>query len=272
MKEGTIRDKRGRTYKPSVVRKYERALRLDVVPHIGSVPIAALGRGDVQRLIDDLAANRSAEHARQALTALRVALRVAEPYGKTDGNVCAAVTVPATSEEVRRPRPLTPDEARVLIAAAELDDAERKRSFAAPFFALLLSTGLRTGEALALQYGPDGLDLDAGYVRVRATLDRAGTTGEFRLLSPKSRASRRDVPLAPEDVRRLRVHRLATGRPSDGAFVFASPGGGPLPAQGLPRSTWRRLLGLQATQKAKPTRSRLPNPMVVLADPQPVNA
>jgi integrase len=51
------------------------------------------------------------------------------------------------------------------------------------------------------------------------------------------------VPLAPEDVRRLRAHRLAIGRPPDGAFVFATPAGLPLPAQGLPRSTWRRLVG-----------------------------
>jgi hypothetical protein len=78
MKEGTLRDKHGRNYKPSVARKYERALRLDVIPHIGSVPILTLRRGDVQRLVDDLAAVRSPEHARQALTALRVALRVAE--------------------------------------------------------------------------------------------------------------------------------------------------------------------------------------------------
>jgi integrase len=46
-------------------------------------------------------------------------------------------------------------------------------------------------------------------------------------------AARRDVPLAPEDVARLRRHRLASGRPVDGTPVFAGPEGehlSPVPA------------------------------------------
>ncbi len=100
--------------------------------------------------------------------------------------------------------------------------------------ALALGTGLRLGELLALPWGPDGLDLDNGIVRVRVSLDRVrDASGAYPLLSPKSRASRRDVPLPPEDAARLRRHRLACGRPEDGAVVFAGPGGealSPIPA------------------------------------------
>jgi len=49
-------------------------------------------------------------------------------------------------------------------------------------------------------------------------------SGAYAELEPKSRASRRDVPLPPEDTARLLRHRLATGRPPDGALVFSKQG------------------------------------------------
>ena len=48
-----------------------------------------------------------------------------------------------------------------------------------------------------MRYGPDGLDLDTDTVRVRASLDRVrGADGDYTVHAPKSRAARRDVPLA----------------------------------------------------------------------------
>lgn len=234
MKDGTVRTRDGLPYKPSVVRKYEEALRCLVLPEIGGVPVAALTRGDCQRLVDEIAAGRTAEHGRKALTALRVALRVALRYEEIPANPCAGVRVPASAEPERPARILTPEEGAAILAAAEADDARLGRSFGGPLIALALGAGLRLGELLALTWGPEGLDLDAGYVRVRRSLDRVrAPDGSYPALAPKSRASRRDVPLPPEDVARLRRHRLARGRPADGALVFAGPGGeglSPVPA------------------------------------------
>ena len=136
-------------------------------------------------------------------------------------------------------RILTPEDAAAIIAAAEEEDARLGRSFAAPLIALALGSGLRLGELLALRWGADGLDLDAEVVRVRR-LDRIrDETGAYPLLAPKTRAARRDVPLAPEDAARLRRHRLACGRRPDGALVFAGPDGqalSPVPAY----RAWKR--------------------------------
>jgi integrase len=132
------------------------------------------------------------------------------------------------------------------VVAAEAEDERLTRSFAGPLIGLALGTGLRLGELLALSRGPDGLDLDAGLVRVRAALDRVrGDGGDYARIAPKSRASRRDVPIPPEDVARLRRHRLATGRPPDGALAFAGSDGlalSPIPAY----RAWKR-----AAKKAK---------------------
>src|SRR5207248_3220035 len=106
------------------------------------------------------------------------------------------------------------------------DDARLNRSFGGPLVALAFGSGLRLGELLALQWGPDGLDLAAGIVRVRRSLDRVrAEDGDYPIITVKSRASRRDVPLAPEDLARMRVHLMATGRPADGALVFAGSDG-----------------------------------------------
>src|SRR6266545_7442330 len=55
MLSGAVRDNRGRAYKPATIDQYERRLRLHVLPRIGALPLAALRRGDVRRLVDDLA-------------------------------------------------------------------------------------------------------------------------------------------------------------------------------------------------------------------------
>jgi integrase len=214
MREGTVRTRDGLPYKPSVLRKYEEALRCSVLPEIGALPVAALSGGDCQRLVDEIAARRTPEHARKALTALRVALRVAQRYGELAANPCAGVRVPVSAEGERPARILTPEESAAILTAAEADDARLGRSFGLPLLALALGAGLRLGELLALPWGAEGLDLDAGYVRIRRSLDRVrGPGGTYPVLPPKTRAARRDVPLAPEDAARLRRHRLACGRP-----------------------------------------------------------
>jgi integrase len=228
MRDGTFRNRNGTVYKSSVVEKYEVALRTSVLPKIGAVPITALTPGDVQRLVDELAAEKTPEHAKKALTGLRVALRLCERYGELDANPCTGTRVPVDGEGEceKPPMILTPEESATIVAAAEADDLRLGRSFAGPLVGLAFGSGLRLGELLVLPYGPEGLDLDAGIVHVTRALDRIrDESGVYPFIAPKSRASRRQVPLAPEDVARLRRHRLATGRPDDGELVFGGPAG-----------------------------------------------
>lgn len=106
----------------------------------------------------------------------------------------------------------------------------------------------------ALEYGEHGLDLDAATVRVRASLDRVrDESGAYRRQPPKSKASRRDVPLAADAVKALREHRLATGRPEDGSPVFSRPDGG----QWTPIAPYR---AFRRAAKAADIAAPLPNP------------
>lgn len=74
------------------------------------MPVGTLTRGDVQRLVDAIAAERTPEHARKALVALRVAMRVAERDGLLEpgSNPCAGVRAPADQCIEQPARILTP--------------------------------------------------------------------------------------------------------------------------------------------------------------------
>jgi integrase len=63
----------------------------------------------------------------------------------------------------------------------------------APLFALLVNTGLRRGEALALHWSD--VDLDEKLLRVRGTLARVD--GELIVTETKTPKSRRAVPPSP---------------------------------------------------------------------------
>lgn len=247
IRAGTVRNRNGMPYKPSVSRRMESSLREHVIPRIGAIPAEALTRREVQRLVDDVAAEKTPETARKALNALSVALRVAERDGVIERNPAHDIRVPQSGEGERPIRILTPEEADALILAATADDERLHRSLGGPLLVLAFGSGMRLGELLALRWGPfgdehEGLDVAAGVVRIRWSLDRVRDrgSGEYPFVRPKSRAGVRDVPLDPGDVTVMKRHHLAAGRPAAGALVFAQPGGAPLNPTGQPVHAWKR--------------------------------
>jgi integrase len=102
---------------------------------------------------------------------------------------------------------------------------------------LLLTTGLRRGEALGLKW--DDIHFDAGRLAVRRTLVTVGY--QIRWSEPKTQASRRAVALDPGTVTTLRAHRarqleerLAVGAGYlDQGLVFCDVAGEPLHPDGV---------------------------------------
>jgi integrase len=119
---------------------------------------------------------------------------------------------------------LTAEQAQALLEAIKGDRLETS-------FRLMLATGLRRGEALALHWSD--VDLDAVLLRVRWTLAR--TSQELQLDEPKTDKSRRTVPLPRSAVEALRSHRAqqgerraAAGAWLDNGLVFTTEIGTPL--------------------------------------------
>jgi len=96
-------------------------------------------------------------------------------------------------------------------------------------FDLLASTGLRISEAIGLQWRHVHLDGSSPHVKVR----RAIVKGV--IAAPKSKRSRRDVPITPALVVSLRRSHRDTEWPGEDDPVFPSLSGSPLQADNLRR-------------------------------------
>jgi integrase len=201
-REGTIRNRSGDRYKPSVLRGYEQSLRLYVLRDLGAHRLAQITTSDLQALVDRLhAANRKPATIRNALLPLRAIYRRACARDGLPVNPTAKLELPAVRG--RRDRVASPREAARLIDALPEQD---RAVWATAFYA-----GLRLGELQALR--TDHVDVRAGVIRVEASWDpHAGP------VEPKSRAGRRSVPIAQTLRAHLARHQLAADT-ADG-FVF----------------------------------------------------
>jgi len=197
MREGTVRTRSGTTYKPASIRGYERALRLRVLPALGSPRLSEVRRRDVQDLADRLLADGlDASTIANTLDPLRVVFRRARRRDE--------VSIDPTEDlELPRPRGLrervaAPDEARALLAALPEPDRALWATYA----------GLRRGELRALRWAD--VDLAGRAIRVRRAWD--DVDGEQDV---KSEAGRRRVPILAALSPLLRAHQLAAGRRGD---------------------------------------------------------
>lgn len=204
---GSIRNRSGDRYKPSVIRSYETSLRLRVLPGLGNRKFSEIRRRDVQDLADRLLGQGlDPSTIRNTLMPLRAIYRRALARGDVAVNPTRGLELPAVRG--KRDRIVSPDEAEALLAA--LPEGDRA------LWATALYGGLRRGELQALRW--DDVDLANGVIRV----ERAWDVQEGPI-EPKSLAARRRVPI-PAILRDYLVeHRH--GRPSVMGHVFGRPDG-----------------------------------------------
>jgi len=124
---------------------------------------------------------------------------------------------------------LTPPEIDRLLAACSGQYARWR-----PLVLLLVSTGLRYGEALGLRVGR--VDVLAGQLTVLEALHEAGG-GEYIVTEPKSEASRRTVTFPPEVGAELVP--LVSGKSRDD-LVFTERDGRPV-TRTFRQNTWPRI-------------------------------
>src|SRR3954451_19250065 len=151
---------------------YATLARTHLVPTVGTIPLGRLRPSDVEALVvTKRDAGLSASTVRTIYTVLRAALDIASRDGLIRSNPAAAVRRPGVE---RKDAPhLTAEQAQALLEAIRGDRLET-------LFRVMLATGLRRGEALALHWSD--VDLDAGALRVRWTLSR--TSRDCSSVSP----------------------------------------------------------------------------------------
>ncbi len=222
---GAVRTRTGERYKPSVVREYERSLRLHVLPTLGGARLSRIQRRDVQGLADELlASGADPSTIRNALKPLQVIYRRAIEDGDLALNPCERLRLPAARG--RRERIASPTEAVALIAALRPED---RALWGCAFYA-----GLRRGELRALLW--DDIDLAGGLIRVERSMSGHGEIGQ-----PKSRAGRRGVPIVAALRDLLIEHKLVMKRAT--GLVFGSSATQPFTPTAVRKralTAWRR--------------------------------
>jgi integrase len=172
---------RGRTHN-----RYGQLMRVHILPSLGNVKMAKIRPSHIQSALDKMdAAPRTKVQTYRVLSA---ALRQAVKWQILSVNPAAAASPPRPG----RPQLHVPSSEAVLLGASE--------DWFEVALALLATTGMRRGEALALQW--QSVDLDAGHARIIQAVEAVGQELSFGL--PKTDRARRTVSLPPGTVALLR--------------------------------------------------------------------
>ncbi|MBA7634476.1 putative prophage phiRv2 integrase [subsurface metagenome] len=222
---------------PRTKASYEMIIRCHLIPELGSISLSQLEPRHLQAFYRrqrergrvDGKGQLSPQTVRYCHSLLAEALGYAVKMGLLSRNVAQATEAPRAEHKVM-PTLAPEDVPRFLEAAQE-----------SPYytlFYLLLHTGLRRGEALALRW--KNVDLGLASLGVSAYLSVVETAyklnGTCIIKEPKTSHSRRRIALSPSLALVLRQHRAEQeaqrallGKPLTGEdFVFAHLDGTPL--------------------------------------------
>lgn len=214
------------TLKPLSYQEYERYIRLYIVPHLGTKPLAEISELDVSRLYQELLTSGGARGTglsprtvKLIHSILHKALKWAVDTRQIDHNPSDRISPP----RVGRPRPkaLSESEVRALLGAIRGSRWE-------PLIRLALETSLRQSELLGLQW--EDVDLTSRSIRVHRQWGRDRTLSDLKTMSERTLLISEH---ACELLRSLNPEGTAQG------FVFTSSAGTPLDHRGANRALER---------------------------------
>lgn len=205
---------------PRTKSDYDLLLRRHLPPSLRARQLPLITASEVQCLVNDLVVEgKSPRYVRMVHGALRTCLNRAVRLGKIHRNVAGLVELPRTTHTERAW--LGIEQASQLLGACEFEQW-------GAFFATLLWTGLRPGEALGLRWS----DLDGNTLRIRRAL--VTVPGQQSVLGSTKTGRSRVIPLGEKAIKTLREHRkkqlelrLSLGSTYQGQdLIFANGVGG----------------------------------------------
>lgn len=215
----------------STVRQRKQHLNLHVKPFIGNVKLAELTAPRVEQFDADLRKDgRSLAMRRKVLTNLKTALKFAQRKGLVAQNVALAIRIKNDARQAGGPlRAGTDFPTRAQLNAA----IDRAPARSRPFIVTAIFTGMRASELRGLPWRD--VDLHAGVIHVRQRADFWNRIGP-----PKSKAGKRDIPLAPIVVNALKQWKTECPK-GDLDLVFPNGAGNPESLTNLWKRVWRPL-------------------------------
>jgi len=215
--------------KPKTLHRYTEIVTKELIPALGALPLEQLHHEHVTAFITDLTeANRGSPTIRYIHAVLSSALSDAVKHRRLAHNVAQHTALPPMNTAERKPW-------TVMQAVAFLDYTHRTNDRLADLFEVIIGTGLRRGEALALRWSD--VDLTARVLVIhpeRGTL--SDVAGRLMFTAPKTKGSAAGVGLSKRVVAAFQQQatRQAVERAEwaecyeDDDLVFARVNGAPL--------------------------------------------
>jgi integrase len=234
----------GRTLKLGTVEKDTEALRVHWFPPLGCVRFADITRNQIKAVL----AERALSYARGTVSymtdVLRSSLRSAVEDGIIPTNPAARLGALATKG--RRAPPVEVFAPGVLVFI--LSEAKRLDPALYPIILLLARTGMRIGEALALQ--SEDIDIDRRCIHIVQTWgSRTRANREHRFNSPKGKRDRL-VDMSKQLTDAMKLHLAQKASPTEWVFPGKDPGMPMHPVTFLGR--WTKLLNQAGVTYRKP--------------------
>lgn len=218
---------------------YESLIRIHINPGLGTIPLAKLKPAHLQAFYgaklttgraDKKPGGLSTRTVRYLHSILKEALSHAVKWEYVPRNVAEAVTPP--KNEPKKREAWTPAELGTFLEAV-------KDHRLYPLYLLAVSTGLRQGEILGLQW--QHVDLQRKTLSVVQAMTR--TSQGLMFGNPKTKSSQRTIHLPEHAVLALKQHRkqqlaelMALGNPdSSNDLVFTNQAGNPISPRNLLR-------------------------------------
>ena len=206
------------TISPKTQTDYENRIYQHIIPEIGHIPLTKLTSADLQQFYIRLkqggrllqperyGPGLSDRMVKCCHVTCRAALDKAVSQGLLLKNPAAACKAPTTHP--KEMQVLAQEEMQRLLIQAKEDGCYE-------LLLLDLTTGLRRGELLALQW--DDLDFQTGELRITRQVQRI--RGELTITQPKTRSSSRSIILPKVILDILKNHRQCTGS----RWMFPAP-------------------------------------------------
>jgi integrase len=185
-----------------------------IIPKIGHIHLMKITPMDIQRFYNELRESYGAGHVQNIGNLLTKAFRQAYEWGMIQKNVAALVKKPPTSRKNTTMKVWSIDQQK-----AFLDYAKSDNEFYYSLFLVALTSGMRKGEILGLQWSD--IDLKQGIIQVKRTLVYAEKSIYLKDM-PKTESSIRSISVAENTIKHLREYKLKQ-TPNEMNLVFPSP-------------------------------------------------
>ena len=171
---------------PNTVRNYRERYEHNIQPFIGSMLLRDVKQIDCQRILNAMEDDYAGSTIRQTYMTMGTFFKSAKDNGFIDRHPMDGVRYTKPVRAVDDIHFLTVDEQKRFLEAA-------KGSHNYAQYALILETGLRTGEMIGLTW--DAIDWEKRTLTVNKTLEFRYKQDEWRAGSPKTQHSYRTIPL-----------------------------------------------------------------------------